>query len=337
MGINVLVTSAGSIPGIAVIQALKQQDEIPVRIVAADMNPLSAGFCLSDCSVTIPHASAPDFIPCVLDLCATEGITVVFPIIDEELQVFADHCGDFQGAGVTLVTNAPDVVRISKDKYETYLFCKTHGILTPETFLPHERRKILPAKFPLIVKPRAGRGSKGVFKTENMKQVDFFCEYVAPSVVQEFIEGTEYTIDILTSFEGEVLTVIPRERIETKAGMSVKGRTVKDSRLIGYGKRIAETMRLFPRANIQCIDDGKDIYLVEVNPKFAATLPFTVRAGVNMPLLLLKMCLGEQIRRRIDDFEDGLMMLRYWQEVYIPNGQHAKRGIYHGESKIGSG
>jgi hypothetical protein len=76
---------------------------------------------------------------------------------------------------------------------------------------------------------------------------------------------------------------------------------------------------------------------VEVNPKFAATLPFTVRAGVNMPLLLLKMCLGEQIRRRIDDFEDGLMMLRYWQEVYIPNGQHAKRGIYHGESKIGNG
>lgn len=324
MSVNVLVTSAGSIPGIAVIQALKQQDEIPVRVVAADMNPLSVGFYLSDGSVTIPHASSPNFIPCVLDLCAAEGVSVVFPIIDEELQVFADHCDDFAKAGVTLVTNAPDVVRISKDKYETYLFCKTHDILAPETFLPHERSKLSSAKFPLIVKPRAGRGSRAVFKTENMKQLDFFREYVANPVVQEFIEGTEYTIDILTTFEGEVLSVVPRERIETKAGMSVKGRTVKDGRLIGYGKRIAETVRLFPRGNIQCIDDGGDTYLVEINPKFAATLPFTVRAGVNMPLLILKMCLGKHIRRRIDDFEDGLMMLRYWQEVYIPNGQHTK-------------
>lgn len=327
MSISVLVTSAGSIPGIAVIQALKQQEEIPVRVVAADMNPLSVGFCLSDYSVTIPHASSPDFIPCVLDLCTIEGIKVVFPIIDEELQVFADHSGDFVKIGVTLVTNAPDVVRIAKDKYETYLFCKANGIVTPETFLPDERKKIMSAKFPLVVKPRAGRGSKGVFKTENIKQLDFFCEYVVNPVVQECTVGTEYTIDILTTFDGDVLSVVPRERIETKAGMSVKGRTVKDGRLIGYGKRIAETVRLFPRGNIQCIDDGKDICLIEVNPKFAATLPFTIRAGVNMPLLLLKMCLGEQIRRRIDDFEDGLMMLRYWQEVYIPNGQHTKGNI----------
>lgn len=321
MSINVLVTSAGSIPGIAVIQALKQQDEIPVHVVAADMNALSVGFCLSDGSATIPPASSPDFIPCVLELCTSEGIKVAFPIIDEELQVFADHSGKFAEIGVTLVTNAPDVVRIAKDKYETYRFCKSNGILTPETFLPHERERILEAKFPLVVKPRAGRGSMAVFKTENMKQLGFFLEYVANPVVQEFIEGTEYTIDILTTFEGEVLSVVPRERIETKAGMSVKGTTVRDRRLIDYGKRIAETVGLFPRGNIQCIDGGKNTYLIEVNPKFAATLPFTVRAGVNMPLLILKMCLGMHVRRRIDDFEDGLTMLRYWQEVYIRNGQ----------------
>ena len=103
-----------------------------------------------------------------------------------------------------------------------------------------------------------------------------------------------------------------------------------NDRLIEYGKWIAETVRLFPRGNIQCIDDGKDIYLIEVNPKFAATLPFTVRAGVNMPLLLLKMCLGEQIHRRIDDFEDDLVMLRYWQEVYIQDGGHPGGGMLKG-------
>jgi carbamoyl-phosphate synthase large subunit len=322
MSINVLVTSAGSIPGVAVIQALKKQEEIPVRVIAADMNPLSAGFCLSDSCITIPHASLPGFIPCVVDLCTRESIKVVFPIIDEELQVFADHSCDFEKIGVTLVTNAPDVVRTAKDKYETYLFCKSNGIVTPETFLPDEPRKMLSPKFPLIVKPRMGRGSTSVFKIENSKQLNFFCEYVADPIVQEFIGGAEYTIDILTTFDGEVLTVVPRERIETKAGMSVKGRTVKDGRLIEYGKWIAETVRLFPRGNIQCIDDGKDIYLIEINPKFAATLPFTVRAGVNMPLLLLKICLGGQIHRRIDDFEDDLVMLRYWQEVYIQDGGH---------------
>jgi carbamoyl-phosphate synthase large subunit len=324
MALNVLVMSAGATPGIAVIQALKQQDEIPVRVVAADMNPLSVGFRLSDGQAIVPGASAPDFIGRVLDLCAAEGIRVVFPILDEELQGFADHQGDFLAAGVTVVTNAPHVVRVAKDKYETYRFCDAHDIRAPASFLPHERDRMLGARFPLIVKPRAGRGSAGVFKAHDVQQLDFFCGYVADPLVQECITGTEYTIDILTTFEGDTLGVVPRERIQTKAGMSVKGRTVKDRRLIEYGRRVAQTVGLFPRGNVQCMDDGKDLYLIEINPKFAATLPLTVRAGVNMPLLLVKMCLGEPVRREIDDWEDDLTMLRYWQEIYIPGGQQGE-------------
>jgi hypothetical protein len=59
--VTVLVTSAGSAPAVAVITALREQQEIPVRVVAADMDPLSVGFHLSDASVVVPAADDVDF------------------------------------------------------------------------------------------------------------------------------------------------------------------------------------------------------------------------------------------------------------------------------------
>jgi carbamoyl-phosphate synthase large subunit len=76
---------------------------------------------------------------------------------------------------------------------------------------------------------------------------------------------------------------------------------------------------LTPRGNIQCIDTGEEIVLIEVNPKFPASLPFTVAAGVNGPLLLVKMHLGEKLEPMLGKFVAGLVMLRYWQEIFVPS------------------
>src|SRR5580704_8989279 len=97
--LNVLVMSAGSIPGVAVINALKGQTEVSVRVIAVDMGDLSAGFLLADARHIVPAANNPDFIPTVRDICRIEKIGVIFPIIDEELQVFADHAESFADEG----------------------------------------------------------------------------------------------------------------------------------------------------------------------------------------------------------------------------------------------
>jgi carbamoyl-phosphate synthase large subunit len=136
-------------------------------------------------------------------------------------------------------------------------------------------------------------------------------------LVQEFIEGQEYTIDIVAGPDGKILQAIPRERMVVKAGMSYKGRTVKDHKLMDYGKWVAGRFRISGPANIQCIANKKDIYLIEVNPKFAAGLPLTVAAGVNVPLILIKLALGIKVGREELEFRDNIYMLRFWEEIFV--------------------
>lgn len=316
MSVTALITCAGSMPGVAVINALKGQQEIPIRIVGVDMSPLSAGFHLSDAHYLVPSASDASFIPKLLKICQQEKVNVLFPIIDEELLVLAQAREQFRSVGITVMTNDDSVVRIARDKYLTYQFCQEHGILAPITLLPSELGNGRLPKFPLIVKPRDGRGTVGVFQARNQKELDFFVGYVPNAIVQQCIEGPEYTIDVLTSFDGEILSLVPKERLQTKGGMQVKGRTIKDPKLLSYAETITKKFGLAPRANIQCIRTGEQIFLIEINPKFPASLPFTVAAGVNAPLLLIKMTLGQPVAPMVGEFENGLVMLRYWQEVY---------------------
>jgi carbamoyl-phosphate synthase large subunit len=314
---TVMVTAAGSAPAVAVIQALRQQSEIPVRVVAADMDPLSVGFHLTPERALIPAASDPDFIPRVLQVCQQHDVTVLFPIIDEELQTFADHAPAFRESGIQVVTNAPETVRVAKDKWLTYLWCRRHGVRMPRTWTPAQREHSL--SFPVMVKPRAGRGSVGVHLVRSERELEDELARGGDLIIQEYVEGPEFTVDILTDPEGRVLSAVPRERLMTKAGMCVKGRTVSRPQLLELSVHVAEAFPLTPRGNLQFKQSRRDgeYYLIEVNPKFGAGLPITIAAGVNMPLLLLKILQGERVAPMVGQFRSDLVMLRHWAEIFV--------------------
>jgi carbamoyl-phosphate synthase large subunit len=318
MATNVLVTCAGSMPGVAVINALKRQNEIPIRVIAVDRNPLSAGFYLSDAHYTLPSNGGPGDTSTVLKICKEENVQIVFPVIDEELPAFAEKKSEFKSHGIRIVSNEPETVRVARDKLETCNFFRGREIRLPATYLPGELSLAKLPNFPLVIKPRFGRGTVGYVKVNDASELAFHINRVPDAIVQEFIAGQEYTIDVLTDFEGRVLSLVPKARLEVKAGMQVKGRTIKDERLFAFARKILAMLPLAPRANIQCIDSGGEITLIEVNPKFSASLPFTIAAGVNAPLLLVKMHLGEKVEPMIGKFAEGLVMLRYWQEVFVP-------------------
>ncbi len=330
--ITVLVTAAGAMPAVAIINALKRQQEIPIRVVAVDIYALCAGRYLSDHFSTVPPAADETYVERVLDLCRREKVHVVFPVLDEEQLVFADQRERFEREGICVIANDPTLVRLARDKYRTHEFCRAHGISTPLTLLPDEVARSETLGFPLIVKPRVGQGSNGVFKATNVRELEFFLSYVRDPIVQQFLDGQEYTIDILTDFQGRVISVVPKARLAVKAGVQVKGCTVRHNRLLQYGQMLAGTLGLAPRANIQCIEMEDHLHLIEVNPKFPASLPLTVAAGVNAPLLLVMMWLGRRVDPMIGQFREGLVMLRYWQEIFVERERltrdDAKDGVF---------
>ncbi len=318
MKINIAVTSAGSAPAVAVIKALKRQRELDFCITAMDMDPGSSGNFLAHRREVIPAPDSGNFIGRVIKSCKKYRIDCLIPIIDEELYVFAKNKDLFAKNKIKLIVNSAETIRLAKDKVLTGKFCAKEDIPVPRTFAAGEINKIKDSDYPLIIKPKDGRGSRDTVKINNKKELDFFKGYFRNYIIQKFINGEEYTIDIVASPGGKTLQAIPRQRIMVKAGMSYKGKVVKDTRLMGFAKTVAEKFKIDGPANVQCITDKKRIFLLEVNPKFAAGLPLTVAAGVNIPLILVKLAFGLRVSGKELEFKDRLCMLRFWEEIFVP-------------------
>lgn len=312
--LTILITGMGATTAISVIKGLRNQEEMAVRIIGTDINPrgMIAGSFFCNAFYTVPLAVDKSYIPTLLNICEKEGVKLLIPIIDVELQVIAENIEAFQDKGIKVVLSNLQTIKTCNDKYATYRFFKTNGIPTPETFLPSELGGWSDLKFPLFVKPRDGVSSVNSFKVEDEDELKFLLRKVPNLAIQEYLEGREYITDVLTDIEGgRVIAVVPRERLQTKAGISYKGRTCKDERLIAYGKKIAEAIRIRGPANIQCKMDGNNIKYFEINPRFSGSLPLTIVAGVNSPLLVLKMAMGENIPEMIGQFKEDLIMTRY--------------------------
>ena len=139
--------------------------------------------------------------------------------------------------------------------------------------------------------------------------------------MQHHVNGIEYTIDTISDQNGRILAAAPRERIVVKSGQSVKGRTTKDKRLIEYGKGISSKFGIKWVACSQCkVTDDRKIFFIEINPRYGTGVSLSIGAGLNIPLLQIKLALGMPIKKEELDFTDNFYMIRYWEEI-LRNGK----------------
>ena len=321
MEVNILITSVSR--KVWLVKAFKdalKQEGIDGKVVSVDINLLSAGLYISDKHYLVPSSSDQNFIPAVLEICKKEDIKLLIPTRDGELLLFAKNKDKFEKKGIHIMVSNPGVIEICNDKYRFYQFLTKNNIPTPKTYLPNQL-DFSSIHYPLVVKSRYGSGSKALFKVENAEELQFFVNYVPNPVIQEFANGNEYTVDLFSDFNGNVLTVVPRERIETFCGESYKGKTVKDTQIIEYAKNLAEKLGTIGHITIQCIKNDNGIKFIEVNPRFGGGAILGIKSGANTPLLLIKLILGKRIEPQIGEFKDNFIMLRYTKDLFILNAK----------------
>jgi len=314
---NVLITSVSR--KVWLVNAFKDALNhvgIKGKVVSVDVNPLSAGLYVSDAHYIVPLSSDRSFMPKIFEICRRQNVRLLVPTRNGELLLFAKNKDKIEKHGIKILVSDPEVIEICNDKYRFYQFLTKNDICAPKTFLPN-KVTYSSINYPLIVKPRYGSGSKNTFRVENEKELKFFMKYVSEPVIQEFVSGKEYTVDLLSNFEGNVLTVVPRERIETFGGESFKGRTVKNYKIIRHAKKLAERLGTIGPITIQCLTNGKCIKFIEVNPRFGGGAALGIAAGANTPLLTMKLIRGKKIRPMIGEFTEGLIMLRYTKDVFL--------------------
>jgi carbamoyl-phosphate synthase large subunit len=290
------------------------------KVISVDASPLAAALYLSDKHYIVPRISDFNYINVLLNICKKEGIKLIIPTIDTELLILSQNKKIFEKKGIRIAISDTKVIEICSDKLKTFQFFKENNIPTVETFLPYQIDRVQNLNYPLFIKPCDGSGSINTYKVNNKIELDFFIDYIENPVIQEYAEGQEYTMDILADLGGQVINIVPRERIEVRAGEINKGRTVKDERIIEYAKNITEKLGAIGPITIQCFVKDAEIRFTEINPRIGGGYPLSFAAGANYPELLIRMVLGEKIAPRLGEFEENLIMLRWEDAVFIKEG-----------------
>jgi len=324
--VNVLITAASR--RVPLVRAFRDAVERLGcgRVVTTDMNPMSPALYFGHKHHIVPLATDKYYIPIIESICDTEDIDLIIPTIDDELPIFGRTLMRFERMGIDVAVSSERTSNICNDKYQTYEFCRTNGINAPATFL---RTEIDPAQvpYPVYVKPRFGRGSVNVFTANNEAQLRVFMDYVPDAIVQDFLPGTEFTVDVLCDFNKKVMSIVPRERIVIRAGVSDKGITRKHVPVMAFAKDVAEKLEIIGPANIQCKWDGKQVTLIEVNPRFSGGIPLTIAAGADFPTWLVQMKAGLEVGPQLGKFQNGLAMMSFEESIFATESQLKTRHL----------
>ncbi|PSB54332.1 ATP-grasp domain-containing protein [Chamaesiphon polymorphus] len=314
---NILLTSVGR--RVELMKAFRRsmsRFNINGKIIAADSKQNAPACFIADTVELVPKINDPTYIDSLLDICTFYSIDLLIPLIDTELHLLSLHQQQFRDRGVTLLVSSVATNEICYSKNQTSIFFENIGVKTPKIYKLDEVTEL---DLPLILKPDTGSSSVGVYEVRNQVELEFFSNYVENAIVQELITGEEYTIDILVDFQGRVISIVPRLRIETRAGEISKGITVKNPALIAAAKQVVESL---PGAigciTVQCFlqSDG-EIVFIEINPRFGGGYPLSYRAGADFPGWLMQLCTGKYPQVAIDEWEDGLAMLRYDDAIFV--------------------
>jgi carbamoyl-phosphate synthase large subunit len=186
----------------------------------------------------------------------------------------------------------------------------------------HPRTAATPAEVadvpgPWIVKPRAGRGSRGVQFLDGAWQVVDAMVADPELIAQTRLGGREFTADALVDRQGELITVVPRWREETKAGISVQGTTFESEAVTEVVAAALAAVGLTGPANVQgfVADDGIAT-VVEINPRFSGGLPLTLAADADVVSVYLAGVRDPQAGLPFLFFTPGVRMSRYFAETY---------------------
>jgi carbamoyl-phosphate synthase large subunit len=292
------------------------------RILGLDSEPeLSPACLLADGKYRVPLCTDRDFIPFLGDLARKIGIDLLVPTIDTELPSFAAGREYLQrdcGVGLVMVSS-PRVVQLARDKYQLMLALADAGIPVPTTIratdaLSQGRR----LGGPVILKPVGGSASRGIRRLASVDGLTDADRVASEYIVQELLDGPEYTVNIFVGPTGELEAAVPHRRLAVRGGEVTKAVTEREPALIDLAQRLGHVLiPLGARGPLcyQAIYQDRAPRVFELNARFGGGYPVAHRAGAHFTRRLLEWAVGLPATS-LAGWDEGVLMLRYDNSVF---------------------
>jgi carbamoyl-phosphate synthase large subunit len=315
--ITIIRSAVGCLSAMALIKELKRRN---VKVIGTDCSPLSAGLYMCDRGYVIPRGDDPRFMDVILGICDIEKPNAILSGPEEEMLVISKNKRLFESRNVLALCPDYDTVKLCANKMEAYEMFRRYDIPTPEIY------DIDSVEFPCVIKPKFGRGGRAIHKVNNADELEFYLKKVKDPIIQEFIDGTEYTVDTFADLNGRLLSIVPRIRLQTESGISVRSMTVHDREIIQKCKTLVRKLKLIGPSAIQCIRKGRSTKFIEINTRFGGGSILSIKADPSIVTNLMKIVQGKRPTPS-RGFREGLVMIRYYSELFLPKRKLLKQSV----------
>jgi carbamoyl-phosphate synthase large subunit len=289
-------------------------------VFGTERTELSSALQSCDKAFVVHPVTHRRYISQLLSIVKSHHIRLLIPTVDLDLKELAVNRQKFDALGCRVLVSKPYVINICHDKRKTYRFLIENGFDSPLTLSPREVLSKRTFNGPYFMKPWDGYAARGNAVIKNRKDLEFYSQKVPNPICQELVRGQEVTCDAYVDFDMKVRCVVPRRRLEIRAGEVSKARVVKNKHIMKLVKSLVEKLGAGPGViTIQLFRTlDKKIKFIEINPRFGGGVPLSIKAGANFPKWILQQLTGRKPRIPFDGFKDGLTMLRYDAEIWLP-------------------
>lgn len=312
---KIMFTSVGR--RVELMQAFRHaasKANIKLKIYGADISMTAPALMFCDEMIEVPRIRDEKYIPALLSICEREKIDALIPTIDTDLLILSKNKEEFEKVGTKVFISAPDKIAICRDKRFTSDFFISCGLKAPK---PVDDYKKYNLGFPAFIKPKDGSSSIDAYKVFDEEDLKAKASMVDDYIIQPFIKGKEYTVDIFCDFDSNPVFITPRERIAVREGEVLKTQIFQDEKMKEECKKIIEAFEPVGQITVQLIQDEKTLenYYIEINPRFGGGAPLTIKAGADSAEAAIRMIAGEKLEYQDNAAADGLIFSRFDQSV----------------------
>ncbi|WP_159882489.1 ATP-grasp domain-containing protein [Paenibacillus puerhi] len=323
--INVLILSAGRrVELVQCFQRAAKRLEIKSNIVAADCSDTAPALYFADKTCILPRIDEPNYVDSIIEACSIEKISLVVPTIDTDLLLLAENKKNIEEkTNAKILISDEKVIEICRDKTRTQKFLEANNFGVPKMYTDEEIENG-DLKFPLFIKPKSGSSSINTFKVNNKDELNIYKGIVNNAIIQDFMEGEEFTIDVFSDFDGNIISIVPRLRIATRSGEISKGKIIRDREIIDDVIKLIDLLKPIGHVTVQLMKTNRGIEYIEINPRFGGGAPMSIMSGADSCEYLFLLLMGEKLEYN-ENFKDNLIFLRFDSSICIdPNVELVK-------------
>lgn len=272
-------------------------------VVAADVDPHAPSQAFADIFELAPPASDPEYPKWLLETLEKYDVDLAISVNDFELSQWAGL--PTTAAYESLLRLTPELQAVAEDKLQLRDAMVATGVRVPETWLLRtalDDPSLVSKHEALVLKGRYGSASRGLRVTApeqlEVDAVEAYKEVTRPDgtraetfeealdlfVVQPYVEGQEYGVDVVNDLEGSFVGALVRKKIKMRYGETDQAVSVDAAPFEAPAAVISSVTGHRGLIDTDMIVDHHGVlWLIDLNARFGGGYPISHLAGADVP------------------------------------------------------